>query len=247
MKKVIFNADDFGLSVNTDLGIIKSAKNGVVRSVSLMITSPRAKEANQLAVANGISVGLHLNVTTLDCFLTKDRNGLFGKNGKIKRALSGRESLNNKDLDQVIDEFQAQLDLFNRQFGFLPAHINHHHPLYNIPGFTDKFKRWITSKRLPIRWFRDFGQTKLKHPDYTVFDFYEKENLSIEKLISFIDRYPDGIVEVMTHPGLLDSNLESNYIKERQKQVRVLTDPKLMEDLRKRNIEVIDFSVFIND
>lgn len=234
MKKIIFNADDLGLSALTDSGIIECAKNGVVKSASLMITSPDAKESYMNAILNKISVGLHLDVTTLNNFLE----------GKVKDALSRNIVLSNKELDQIIEEFQKQLDLYIKMFGVFPDHINHHHPLYFISGFTQKFKEWVIGTMIPTRCFRDLGKTNLKCPNYTGFEFYDKENLTLTKLIEMINKSPDGVTEIMTHPGRLDTDLNSVYIAEREIQLNILTDPKLKRCLFEEGIEITDFTIF---
>jgi hypothetical protein len=242
MKHIIFNADDLGLSKLTDDGIIECARFGIVKSASLMVTSSTVKDSYKRAVNNGISVGLHLNVTSLHNFLSNKNPGLFGKEGKIKKSLACGEKLTNSELKLIIDEFRQQLDLFISMFGKLPDHINHHHPLYLIPGFTAQFKKWIVEIKVPTRWFRDLEPIALKHPNYTEFGFYEKENLNIIKLIEIIKKNPYEVVEIMTHPGMLDKKLESGYLEERPVQVKILTDDRLKEFLSNQKIIVTDFS-----
>lgn len=235
MKNLIFNADDLGLSKLTDDGIIECAKKGVVKSASLMILSPIARGSYQSAIKNNISVGLHLDVTT---FCEKS----LAK--KTINAKSGVTTLNNQELNLIIQEFQKQFDLYFAFFKKPPDHINFHHPLYFIPGLTTKFKEWVTKINIPTRYFRDLGEINLVHPDYTEFGFFEKENLATNYLIKLIDKLPDGITEIMTHPGMLDTKLECVYVKERPIQVKTLTDPKLKTYLYKNNINIIDYSYF---
>jgi len=231
MKSVVFNADDLGLSDLTDNGIVDCARNGVVKSASLMISSSIANRSYEKAVNSGISVGLHLDVTTLSKLL----------NGKVGKALSGNVRLNEEELDLVIEEFRRQLDLYVKTFRKLPDHINHHHPLYVIPGFTKKFKDWVCETKIPTRWFRDLGLIDIKHPDYTEFQFYEKENLTLNKLIKMVSNFPDGVSEIMTHPGMKDVGMESVYIEERPIQVKILTDSRLKDYLSYKGIKITDF------
>ena len=37
LKKIIINADDFGISKGTNIAIIKGSKNGIINSTSIMI------------------------------------------------------------------------------------------------------------------------------------------------------------------------------------------------------------------
>src|SRR5436190_16664985 len=62
MRKLIVNADDFGLSTGVNDGIIESAEKGILTSASLMVRQSAAFEAAAYARRGGhISVGLHLD------------------------------------------------------------------------------------------------------------------------------------------------------------------------------------------
>jgi hopanoid biosynthesis associated protein HpnK len=63
MKKVIINADDFGLSRSINQGIIELFRNGVLTSASLLVNMPGFKDAVGLIRDNpSLGVGLHINV-----------------------------------------------------------------------------------------------------------------------------------------------------------------------------------------
>src|SRR4051794_40513217 len=62
-KFLIVNADDFGLSHDTNRGIIDSHERGIVSSVSLMVRHSAAAEAAEYARAHPpLSVGLHVDL-----------------------------------------------------------------------------------------------------------------------------------------------------------------------------------------
>lgn len=63
MKRIIFNADDFGLSSGANRGIIRAWKEGVLTSTSLMVEGNAFDEAVELAREHsGLQVGLHLTL-----------------------------------------------------------------------------------------------------------------------------------------------------------------------------------------
>lgn len=65
MKYLIVNGDDFGASRGINRGILDAHRHGVLTSASLLVTSPWSEEAAGLAHdAPGLSVGLHLDVST---------------------------------------------------------------------------------------------------------------------------------------------------------------------------------------
>src|SRR5258706_4403995 len=70
-RRLIVNADDFGLSVGVNRGIIEAHERGIVTSASLMVRPPAAPEAAAYARRNlGLGVGLHLD---LGEWIFKDR------------------------------------------------------------------------------------------------------------------------------------------------------------------------------
>lgn len=63
-RTLVVNADDFGLSAGVNAGIIGAFRRGIVRSASLMVTTPGFEDAVELARANpDLDLGLHLTLT----------------------------------------------------------------------------------------------------------------------------------------------------------------------------------------
>jgi len=61
MKKLIVNADDFGLHPLINAGIIKGYREGFITSTSLMPSAPCWQEAVKLAQENPqLGIGVHL-------------------------------------------------------------------------------------------------------------------------------------------------------------------------------------------
>ena len=226
MKSLIFNADDLGLSEKTDEGILVCVKSGIVKSASLLINSKNAVKSFYWAKDLGCSIGLHL----------------FGSTKKVKLAFENRQSLSNIELDTIIQEFDKQVKYFSATFKQFPSHVNFHHPLYWIPGFTVKYRKFAEKLNIPCRWFKDLGKTSAPHPANTVFDFYEKNSLTLPSLFKLINDVPEGITEFILHPGFYDPKMESSYKKERELQLNVLINPGLARFIKDKNIRLIDFT-----
>ncbi len=63
LKRVIINADDFGLCEGVNKGIIKAFREGILTSASLMTNTPGFEKAVEMARANpSLGVGVHLNI-----------------------------------------------------------------------------------------------------------------------------------------------------------------------------------------
>lgn len=94
---------------------------------------------------------------------------------------------------------------------------------------------------------QDIGLVQSKeilHPDHFVQSFYG-EALTLENLLSILEGLPEGISELMTHPGLADEKLlaKSTYGKEREAEVELLCHPQVKERIGELGIELVNFGV----
>lgn len=94
---------------------------------------------------------------------------------------------------------------------------------------------------------QDIGMVQAKgipHPDHFVQSFYG-EALTLENLLSILEGLPEGISELMTHPGLADEKLltKSTYGKEREVEVELLCHPQVKERIGELGIELVNFGV----
>ena len=63
MRRVIFTADDFGLSASVNAAIVKAHRDGLLTHASLMVNGEAFGEAVQMAKENpDLRVGLHLTL-----------------------------------------------------------------------------------------------------------------------------------------------------------------------------------------
>src|SRR5215211_6942485 len=61
LRRLIVNADDFGISEEVNEAVIRAYKEGVLTSASLMVTGAAFESAVRLAKENpGLAVGIHL-------------------------------------------------------------------------------------------------------------------------------------------------------------------------------------------
>lgn len=85
MKKIIVNADDFGISHGVNLAIQKGHNEGVINSTSLMVNQEYAQEAVKMAKnMPDLKIGLHINLTNeYPSSLAKDIPLLVDEKGKL--------------------------------------------------------------------------------------------------------------------------------------------------------------------
>src|SRR5262245_22529761 len=62
-RRLLWNADDFGLSASVNEAVIRAHREGILTSASLMVNEPGFEEAVHLARENPrLGVGLHLTL-----------------------------------------------------------------------------------------------------------------------------------------------------------------------------------------
>jgi predicted glycoside hydrolase/deacetylase ChbG (UPF0249 family) len=62
-KRLIVNADDFGLTEGINRGILEGFREGIITSTSLLATAPAFDHAVQLALENDLDMGVHVSLT----------------------------------------------------------------------------------------------------------------------------------------------------------------------------------------
>ena len=216
LRKVILNGDDFGFSRGVNRGILESINNGILTSTSVMVNRPAAAEAQALSQIKDISVGLHLDLTEegVQRWL------------KILYILSWSEK-------KIRIEFDKQINKFGEIVGRLPDHIDSHHHIHWLTGFKKVVMSFAEEKKIPVRCvdatfemgFYGRSLTKWKDP----------RGVTPDRLIRVIDNLPQGIHEIMCHPGFVDEELRktgTTYLSQREEEVAALTSPKVIQFIK---------------
>lgn len=240
--KVIFNADDFGLTPGVNRGIVHAHQQGVVKSTTLMIGMPAEQHAVELAASlPGLKIGLHLRFTA-GAPLTKHPN-LTGNDGNFLR---GDKFWVKRDFSRaaIHQEATAQVEHFLR-LGIPLSHIDSHHHAHTHPQLKPVIEQIAAYYRVPLRGHPLPGDETTDIRYHFCDKFYaagvDLDQL-IERLIGYKSRF--DLVEVMCHPAYVDPALSriSSYSLEREKELAVLTDPLLSDTLKKHRISVTDYS-----
>lgn len=105
-----------------------------------------------------------------------------------------------------------------------------------IYGMLHPFKAIPMMKKVGVEAFieqeRITNECGIKTPDWFIDVFYE--NSDIETFLSIIDQLPNGVSEIMCHPGSSES------------EVQILTDPEVKAILAEKGIVLTNFSKFQN-
>lgn len=130
MKRLILNADDFGLTRGVNQGIIRAHREGILTSTTLMATAPEFADACDLARANPkLGVGCHI-VLVGGKALTPAQQipSLVDADGNLTKALvtfAAKVTAGQIRADEIATEVRAQIQKI-RAAGIEPTHIDTH-------------------------------------------------------------------------------------------------------------------------
>jgi chitin disaccharide deacetylase len=141
MKRLIVNADDFGLTAGVNRAIIEGHVQGIITSTSLLANGTAFDPAVAMASDHSkLGVGVHLNLTEgrpvsvpADVASLLNAHGLFvsGPVRQAKRVLIGRVNLR-----EVERELRSQIEKV-RAAGVQITHLDGHQHLHMLPPVLD--------------------------------------------------------------------------------------------------------------
>jgi predicted glycoside hydrolase/deacetylase ChbG (UPF0249 family) len=225
MKRcLIVNADDYGLSEDVNLGILKAHRQGIVTSASLMVRWATAQDA--CAEAGDLDLGLHI-----------DLGEWAFRNGEWV-LLYQRVSFD--ELDALENEIRSQLEFFQSLTGRNPSHLDSHQHVHLQEPVRSLVNQMAEDLSVPLRGMSPnihycgsfYGQSGKGEP--------YPDAISLPALIELLRNLPSGVTELACHPGN-GAELNSTYCRERALEVEVLCHPRIQQTLLEENIRLCTF------
>lgn len=142
MKRIVINADDFGLCDSINHGIIYCMEKGIVSDLSFIINKPFLYESIELLIRKGIlNIGVHFNFTMGKPILSNNSN-LTGSDGLFNNTLNhfGNYLKGKLNADVIYKEGKAQLDILISN-GFNITHFDTHHNVHILPPFFEAINK----------------------------------------------------------------------------------------------------------
>ncbi len=274
-KALIINADDFGLSAGVNEGVVQAHQHGILTSATLLGNAPGFNHAVQLAKENPrLGVGVHLNIVRgrpLSPAATVP--DLLNSHGEFRRFRF--RFFNQAILAQAEREYRRQIETILAA-GIVPDHVDFekHHawqkPLYTLVArlaedYGIPAIRWL---REPVAWaIRRIGwpglrragmasvlrsgvqlfggTTNLIHPEH----FLGQTHIGCMDAAAWLrllDNVPDGVSEVMTHPGLSseeDTGMGHSWLgQSRQRELQALTSDAVVAKVQQCGLACITFA-----
>ncbi len=230
MKKLIVNADDFGLHTLINQGIIKGHREGFITSTSIMPSADAYEEAVELAKANPkLGIGIHLTLVggVKSVLLKEQVPSLLDAEGRFlpdyvafaKRFYTG--GVKGSELEA---ELRAQIEKALAS-GLNITHIDSHQHTHVLPGMNGLVRKLcneynIKRERIPKEGYtfsggfqaglgRKIGRCGLSFCAALAASGADKDDA--ELVGNIIRALPEGVSEIMTHPGLETAPLAKLY------------------------------------
>jgi hopanoid biosynthesis associated protein HpnK len=231
MKKVIINADDFGLCPGVNEGIIEAHQKGVLSSATLMANMPGFEQAVDLAKANPkLGVGAHLNLVRGRPLSPPDRvQSLAAPDGRFyAKPLSIMKKIACRKIDpgEIERELRAQLEKI-LQTGLPVTHLDSEKHIHALPlvfnivarlagDYGIKKVRFIREYKISGHLFQSakavylslccaLMKKRLQESGLVITDrFYGISNsgrMTAARLKKIMGRLREGAAEIMVHPG----------------------------------------------
>lgn len=153
MKRLIVNADDFGLTPGINRGILAACTEGIVNSLSLMPTGRAFPEAAEMARSlPGIDAGIHLALTGETPLSPADRiPSLVEPGGLLLRTphrFFFRYLLGRISSGEAERELRSQIEAFLLK-NLTPSHVDSHCHIHMFPPLFRLVSQLAAEYRIP--------------------------------------------------------------------------------------------------
>lgn len=254
MKSLVLCADDFGLSVDINEGILQLLELQRLSAVSCMTCLPdwHASAKALLPYQQHAAIGLHFNLTE------SARAVPLGK--LMLQALTGRI-----DRGWIKAELTRQLDDFESTFGAAPDFIDGHQHVHIFSGVREVLAE-VLAQRFPVQrpWVRQVNPSlqghdahfkalvlrmmgrgfsiQMQHQAISLTrSFAGLYSLDSEAdfprlLQGWIERMPSGGL-IMCHPGAMAGNADT-MAQTRQREMHYLSSDQFMQWLQDQSVNL---------
>lgn len=226
-RRLIVNADDFGLTRGVSAGILQAHRHGIVTSTTVLVTADVDREQLAQARDAGLPMGLHVNLT-LGRPLTRGRS-LVDASGHFVR--DPRRAAARATPADVAAEVEAQIARFVKLVGRMPTHLDTHHHVGLYPPVTEVVLEAARRLGVPVRSQNREARARargagLRTPDHFFGESGPAAYWTLGNTLRRLRALPPGVSEFMTHPGRYDDALGfSRYGRQREQELIGLGTP----------------------
>jgi hypothetical protein len=254
--KLLIRGDDIGSSHTANVACIGSYKNGIMRSVELMIPGPWFPEAVRLLNENpGLDVGVHLVITSewndikwrpiTCCPSLVDKDGYFYPMIWQREDFPKGTALKDAPwkIEEIEKEFRAQIEMAKRHVPHV-SHVNCHMGCGSCaPEVNELIKRLAEEYKLNI----EPSVYGFKHVS-----LWKKEDLTPEARIATavitIKELKPGKYIFIDHPGLDTPEMRAiwhtgyeNVAADRDAVTKVFTSSEVIKAVREKGVRLVSY------
>ena len=240
MAKVIFNADDLGLTRGVNQGILNCYKKGAINSASLLTNTPYFDETVLLIKENKLhNIGLHFNLTEFKPLFSTLKT-LVDQDGNFYRNCSNIKTI---DLHEVALELTAQYQKAI-DAGVTITHFDSHHHVHMSKLLGKTFLQMSNKYHIPLRKVTNTYRNPFKRLQhywlYKEAHFYTQnftaafyDNNATAETLNTIIKNANGSIEIMCHPGYADAE-NGEYNLQRLDEIKVLCSDEYKKHTKQR-------------
>lgn len=218
-------------------GIVEAHRKGILTATTLMANGDAFDDAVRLARKTpSLDVGCHLVLVQGMSVLEPGRPLPATLSELVREVMLGRL--------RIHDELAAQVRKIVAA-GIQPTHLDTHKHTQLLPQVLAAVAR--IAREYGIAWVRcplfRWGLAGLKTTDHFT-GFRLTGSLTTESLIALLEKLPDGLTELMCHPGRLGPELRkaSTRLKEsRAIELKALTSERVSAVLTRRDIRLVNY------
>ena len=258
-RRLIVNADDFGFTRDVNDGIIEAHREGILTATTLMANGDAFDHAVRLAHQTpSLDIGCHLVIVQGQSVLNPSQSLPPALPDVLSALLRGR--LN------VYAEFAAQITKIQAT-GIRPTHLDTHKHTHLLPPVLKAITRAA----------HDFGIPWVRKPvDFSTGPGFSSKLIALRKpalnrafkglrttdhfagfqitgsfteasLIATLQCLPEGLTELMCHPGRLGPELQASTTRLKQSrliELEALKSPRVKAVIAHRAILLTGYPVF---
>ncbi|HMH52544.1 MAG TPA: ChbG/HpnK family deacetylase [Candidatus Acidoferrum sp.] len=242
-RRLIVNADDFGLTRGVSEGILAAHRHGIVTSTTALVTSRIESDHVARARDSGLGIGLHVNLT-LGRPLTSGAS-LVDEGGRFVR--DARRAAARADRRDVDAEIAAQVERFHDLFRCPPTHLDTHHHVGLLSPVRESVLATARRLGVPVRSQDATARARargagLRTPDHFFGESGPDAYWTPARTLAHLRALPPGLSEFMAHPGWFDDDLAySRYARQREAELIGLGTPPARGAVEALGIRLCNF------
>lgn len=254
--RLLVRADDMGVAQSVNEACIKSYKEGIVKSIEVIVPGPWFLDAVRLLNENpGVDIGVHLALTSewerikwrplTHAPSLVDANGYFRPMTRQRKDFppdTGFVEANPK-LDEVERELRAQIETAQRHLGKRVSHLSAH----MVAAMATPELKAVT-ERLAKEYKLRIEMDGLKFAGGFGSSSFTAERRELA-LIELVEKLEPGQWMLLEHPGLDTPEMRNighkgyeNVAADRAGVTQAFTSPKVKEVIARRKIKLIDYT-----